>query len=263
MNESPTPTKTKRLPRYEGGSRPRAAEDFQTPIPKRLAAAMLAADVPEAARHAELAGHFEKARSEAIAVATKLEQTKRDDEKRRVEALGFGKPSPSPRSEKIELELRQRRDDVRLLAELLRSSADELLLASVPFVADALTQAEREAEEAVEEVQRLLEAVRAALEEADRLGGEVGWLASLLRSGVVFPFREGTRARVLPSVRQAIGNAIAGLQEDLIRRDENVEKREREEAVEMKRLPLGASIFKEGKEFRVVDDRGTLEEVER
>ena len=66
----------------------------------------------------------------------------------------------------------------------------------LPFAAAALKAAERDAEASVERVRELLEAVAAALEEADRLAGESGWLAGLTRTGLAHPFAPG-RERAL------------------------------------------------------------------
>jgi hypothetical protein len=255
-------TKERRmLPRFEGGSRHRP-ETFARGLPDRLLDAMAAEGAPEVARHRTLRENFEKAQERTVDIAAKVAQTKADDQGRREEALAAGKPRPAPRSEKLDIELDQRREDVSLLAELLRTSAYELLVASAPFAAAALQAAEREAEASVERVRELLEAVRAALEQADKLGGEVAWIAGLDKTGIVHPWSHGTRARVLPIARQAILTAIGGLEEDLIRRQENVEARERHDDAEEKRLPPGARIFREGKEYRATES-GELEEVER
>jgi hypothetical protein len=256
------PTKTRRsLPRFEGGSRHRT-ELYAAALPPRLLDAMDAAGIAEVRRHRELAAHFEKAREKAVAIAARFAQEKRDDEKRRADALSSGKPRPAPKAEKIELELRQAREDVNTLAELVRSSADELLVASAPFVADAFREAERDATAAVEEVARLLEALRAAVEEADARAGEHGWLGGLSRTGVAWPWSDQTRANSLPNVKRAIGLALGGFEEDRIRRDESRDARKREEEhAETLKLPPGTQVFREGREYVATEDG--LEEVPR
>ena len=98
-------------------------------------------DAPEVVRFRTLAANYEKAKEKTVEIGAKLAQTKADDEKRRDEALATGQPRPVPKAEKIDLDLRQQRDDVARLGELLHDAADALLAASIPFVAAALDAA--------------------------------------------------------------------------------------------------------------------------
>jgi hypothetical protein len=54
----------------------------------------------------------------------------------------------------------------------------------------------------------------------------------------------------------------AGFQEDVLRREERTEERDRLEAAEPKKLPPGTVVWREGKEL-VAGADGTLEEVPR
>jgi hypothetical protein len=261
MNETTTPTTTrKKLPRYDTRSRP-GGETWTSPLPPRLMDALAAADVPEVAKHRELAGHFQKLRTKTIEIAGQLQMTRRDDERTRADALSSGKPRPTPRSEKIELDLKVAREDLALLENLLRSSADALLVAAVAFVEDALAAAERDAGAAIEQVRELLAATNVAVEEADKRSGEAGWLASFARSGIVWPWTDAVRAISLPRTRQHIRAAAGTFPDDVQRVADLRAGREREET-EALALPPGAQVWK-GAESYVVAPDGSLEGVER
>jgi hypothetical protein len=261
MNETTQATTARRrLPRFDSRARP-GGEAWTSPLPDRLVALM--GDAPEAVRHRDLAKHFAAAREKAIEIAAQLEKTRRDDAERVRVALRSGKQRPAPKAERIELELRQAREDVSLLADMLRDSADELLAAAVPRVEEARAAAEREAEAAIEEVGRLLEAVRSAIEEADLRAGESGWLGGFSATGIVWPWTERIRAIALPATRRHVTAALGSFPDDAQARAEHREERERLEALEAtKKLPPGAYVFREGREFHVTEG-GELEEVPR
>ncbi len=131
---------------------------------------------------------------------------------------------------------------------------------SVPHVVEASKTADREAAAALGEAVDLARACREALDRADAIAAESGWLAELRATGIVWPWRP-RKVSASPQAREAVLRLEAAFDEDAYRRTEAKERDVREREVEAKmKLPAGTTVWREGKSF-VVGEDGELEEV--
>jgi hypothetical protein len=150
-----------------------------------------------------------------------------------------------------------------VLADVVRESAQKLLVASVEHASAAQSQAEAASAAAIGEAEEFTAKATAALERAGQLAGEAIWCAQLRTKGVVPPYTGTARTQPSPRALGVLQSAIAAFGEDAHSRATARAKIESERAAEAKlRVPPGTTIWKEGQTF-VVDAEGVPQEVER
>ena len=255
---------TKTLPRFEQTMSGHLVGDtFVRPLVPSVA--RLLDGTPQASAHDKLARRWSELRTTINAATDTLDAARRADTEAGRKAIAAGKPTPKPKAPTVEDEIARAREELALVQTMLRESAHELLVASVPHLAEADAAAQAATEQTLDAVHEALAAVRDRLNEAAERAAESGWLTGLRQTGVVGPWRGGRTAQPLPRVTQLVGQALGVLPDERDNRATRREQDEREQERAKENLPPGATIWRDGQTFRVGDD-GTpqpVAEVER
>ena len=140
------------------------------------------------------------------------------------------------------------------------ASADSLLEAATPHVAEAIEKAAEAKEAAIARAQELLAALDAALEEAATLTAERSWLVRLDgRRRRVEPFRGESGDPALGQLRSSLQGAFAGWQAEHERRQAELDRDRRFEAdEEAERLRHAEQALREDRERSVVFEGGSV-----
>jgi hypothetical protein len=255
---------TSRLPRFDtaAGALVRSGADrLVRPLPPTLV--RLLAETDEAKAHADVAERFSQARTKATATREALAQEQRRDEDRLRDSLAKGTKEPKPQAPAVEAELEDAERKLRLLDGLVIEYATALLREAVERLPEALKESQGTLDAALDGVRESLENAVATLALANEAAAEHGWLVGLNEHGHNYPFSGGKSTQVLPGVSEALARARQAFDGDLERQEDRREETRREREVE-ERLPLppGAEVWKDGKTFRVIGEKGELQEVE-
>jgi hypothetical protein len=223
--------------------------------------AELMADEPALVKHLQVAERYRAAGAKTVELARELEQARREDDERRKAALAAGKKPAPAKAPAVEDELRQTRRDVDLLAAALRESMGAFATRAVAFTDQAAAELERRREACEDRLRDLFRACEVAIAEHGELGGEAVWVAAVRLSGRVGHYEPGMKVNSLRRTSEAIRRLTLDLDEDLHRKGEIAEQREREAEVEARlKMPAGARVWAPGQPDKVVTEGGELVE---
>jgi hypothetical protein len=168
-----------------------------------------------------------------------------------------------PKAPRVEEQIEEAHREVQVLGELVEESADELLRAVVPLLPEAEQEASAAVELALSAAHDALIAARAAFERAATLAAEASWIAGLRRNGTASPWRSIRGQDPTPRAAAHVREAIVAFDDDRLRTAERVEQAARErEAEEALKLPVGATVWREGQSFIVGEDGELVEDAE-
>jgi hypothetical protein len=254
---------TSKLPRFDiaAGALARSGADrLVRPLPPVLA--RLVEDTEEAKAHAGVSARYSAARTRVAGLREAIVAAKAKDAAGERAALGRGTKPPKQQAPALEDELADAERQLGILDGLVVEYAGTLLKRAVECLPEALEQAQRSLDSALADVRNAIDSAVTTLASANESAAELGWLRTLAGEGLVHAYIGGKSATVLPSVSEALARASAAFDYDLERRVEWREEVERQREFEESRLPDGTHVWKDGRSYVVVGDRGELVEVE-
>jgi hypothetical protein len=256
---STTPETRRPLPRFTRNLRNERADAYVAALPPAFTELLLAAGVPEASQHRDVSARYVAATERVRELVTEHAKVEQADEARVREALRTGKAKPAPKAAKLADELELARKDAATLASLTIEAAEDLLRASIPHLSDATDQADKQVDADTAECLTLARGALDALNRAMTVANERAWLSELTLDGTVAPFAAGRRAEVLPKLRQLLIAVEPAYAEDVARREEQAEARERREASALP-APPGTPVWRPGEADAVVGADGEVVE---
>jgi hypothetical protein len=170
------------------------------------------AEAPELQAWRVITGRREEARARLARLQAELERAKEADARSEHQAAFSAKPEkalPRPKAGAVLGRVEEEERRVAYLDRKLLEVSRELLAAAVPHLDEATEQAAKARDEADEQIDGLLVALRTALERRVELGVESGWLDGLLWNGATYAWGAVPHGGRLSPV---IGNALLGLQ---------------------------------------------------
>jgi hypothetical protein len=217
-------------PRFTRTSPRGFQHELVSPLPSTLAGI---AEIRERVeQHERVAARLAELRARRVELARQLAEQEAADKQAATQAALEGKtPAKRQKAARLRGLLEETESEVAGFENALARSADSLLTAAVPHVAEATENAVEGKEAAIGRARELLGALDAALEEAGNLTAERIWLDRLDGRGRIEPFRPGGRDPGLGQLRRRIHDAFAEWQakEEQHRAEAERQRRWREE----------------------------------
>jgi hypothetical protein len=179
---------------------------LDAPLPPSLTALV----EERAAQHRRVAEKLDALRARRVELATELSRQEEADRQAANEAALAGKtPGRRQKAARIRGLLEEAEGEVASFEAAVQKSADALLAAAAPHVAEATEKAAVGKEEALARARELLRALDAALEEAAKLTAERLWLGRLDARKRIEPFRPVAGDPALGQLRRRLQDAFA------------------------------------------------------
>jgi hypothetical protein len=217
-----------RSPRQQQAGRPVDVRMLSEPLPACVVELL---DAKQVAGHRRLVERVAKAKRAEVDAAAQVEHARKADREQATKAALAGKPISVPTLPAAEQEVAQAQTVRAALEDAVIESADTLLEAALPRLADAAAAADERIAAALQRRAELLEAALRAGDDVGELRAQAGWITTAAAAGrTVRPFGGANRPdEVNTQIRQAIALAEDRLDREQRRRDQAARAREAEE----------------------------------